>query len=79
MFDRKDKRPEGPSFPFLENNDGDMRLRYDGMKVEQYDGRVSITFMQGNVPIYALTYTVRDSYRVDISGMSGEIKIALTP
>ena len=75
MFCKKDKKPEGPSFPFIENDGKKIRLKYDGMKVEQSNGQVSITFMQGEVPVYAYTYNTDGDYVVNMDGMAGDIEV----
>jgi len=73
----KDKIKTGSSFPFIENKDGNVSLRYDSVRVSIINGQVTMTFIQDNVPIYAYTYDVCWEHAVTFTGMSGKIDIEI--
>lgn len=75
MFDKAVQRKIGPSFPFIENRDGEVKLKYDAMKIEQDGGQKTITYYQGDVPLYAWTFNAGPEDPVTMTGMNGEIDV----
>ena len=74
MFNKKlDKKPTGISYPFIEDINGTLSMKYDAMKFEKINDQFTVTFFQGKVPIYAYTIDANDEFIFNLSGASGEI------
>ena len=69
------KPPIGPSFPFLEGTKNGGSLNYDSIDISRVSDRVTITFIQGKVPIYAYTFEVSDDYSLKFTGVRGQVDI----
>ena len=76
------KRPVGVSFPFLEQKDGKMMIRYDSIRVDIDDTAISIVFIQEGVDIYAWTQgkgELGDLATMTLTGLEGKININIQP
>lgn len=58
MFGKKpEKRPVGPSFPFMDGFEGS-KIHFNKIVVEKEDDRLSFIFYQDSLPLYAQTYAI---------------------
>jgi len=75
IFTKNKELKIGATFPFIENKDGKVKLKYDSIKFYNTNDNVTITYMQGNVPIYAYTYNYSTGMEMTFSGMQGTVDI----
>lgn len=68
-------RPLGVSFPFMEQTEGKISLRYDAIRVEVHDSSISVVFIQDEVDIYAFTKDVGAGNALVLHGLNGKIDI----
>jgi len=78
MFgNKKEKIPIGPSIPFIEGARGEISLAYDSISVAHDDDRVTMTFIQGDVPVYAYTHEAPPYSTITFKNMKGKVDIIL--
>lgn len=75
MIKRRDTPKLGRSFPFIESTDKKIALKYDAITVKVQNGYITMTFMQGPIPVFAYTNEFHEDMSVCFDGMSGHVDI----
>jgi hypothetical protein len=77
LFSRKPltDRSLGVTFPFIEQKDGALTLRYDALRVEVGKETVSVVFLQEGVEIYAFTEYAQTPSTLTFDGLEGKVNI----
>lgn len=78
LFDKKEPKPLGASFPFMERVGNEkILLRYDAIQVSRDSDTITLTFLQEGVSVYAWTYeAIYGDYTIE--GMQGHVELRVT-
>lgn len=78
LFDKKEPKPLGASFPFMERIGNEKTLlRYDAMRISHNSDTITLTFLQEGVPVYAWTYDAAyGDYTIE--GLRGHVELRMT-
>lgn len=71
---RTEKKPTGPSFPFMNSENGNFSMAYDSIQIEKTDKQLTLTYYNEEVPIFAYTIDMyHDEFTATIDGHAGKI------
>jgi len=78
MFEKEEPVKEGPSFPFIEQTDKEIILKYDSFKIDIKNDSLVVTFIQDDVPMYAYTFAnIYPGGTIIMDDLAGKVKLKL--